>query len=144
MSAVAFEAMSPFGIMWGYLVLLLLPVLLMASVVLAVVRRRQITSPTLLLLLGAASAAGIWTFFTVGQSVSVPFAGDPQGSECVNNAWGQNPDFSVDWGSDCGRALAQHLFISSAPSLLMLTLVVAGIARAVRVRRGRLDTASAG
>jgi hypothetical protein len=135
MSAMAYEAMSPFGITWAYLGLLLLPVLLTASLVLAVVRRKEVTSPRLLLLIGAAVAAGLWTFFTVGQSVRVPITGDPQGAECVNNAFGENPNLSVDWGSDCGRAFERHLLISGTPSLLMLAFVVIAASQGVRQKR---------
>ena len=135
MSAMAYEAMSPFGITWASFGLLLLPVLLIASLMLAVVRRREVTSPRLWLLIVAAVSAGLWTFFTVGQSVRVPITDDPQGAECVNNAFGENPDLSVNRGSDCGQALKRHLLISGTPSLLMLALVIAATAQGVRVQR---------
>jgi hypothetical protein len=144
MSAMAYEAMSPLGITWGYLGLLLLPILLVASLVLAVVRRKEVTSPRLLLLIVAAVTAGLWTFFTVGQSVSVPITDDPQGAECVNNGWGDNPDLSVDWGSACGQALERHLLISGTPSLLMLVVVVAATTRGVRLKRRHSEPAPVG
>jgi hypothetical protein len=131
----AYEAMSPFGITWATLGLLLLMILLIASLVLALVRRKEVTSPRLWLLIVGAVAAGLWTFFTVGQSVTVPITDDPQGAECVLDPWGQNPDRSVDWGSDCGRALERHLLISGTPSLLMLVVVIAATAQGVRLKR---------
>ncbi|MFT3871158.1 MAG: hypothetical protein QM714_00715 [Nocardioides sp.] len=131
----AFDAMSPFGVTWAYLVMLMLMALLVVSLVLVVVRRTELTSPWLLLLIAAAIGAGLWTFFTVGQSVTVPIAQDPEGAVCLIDAWGDNPDLSVDWGSDCGRALRRHLLISSAPSLVMLAVVIAVTAQGVRMKR---------
>jgi hypothetical protein len=135
MHGMAYDAMSPFGISWGYLALLLLPVLLAAAVALVAVRRRD-TTPHLWLLLLAATAAGAWTFFTVGASVMVPSTQDPQGSECVVNPFGDNPDRVVSWESDCGKALARHMVISAGPTLAMLAVTLAATAQGLRRRDG--------
>lgn len=135
MAVMAYDAMSPFGISWGYLALLLLLLLLAAMVALAVVRRRDAT-PRLLLLLLAAAVAGSWTFFTVGASVIVPIPQDPQGAECLVDPIGDNPGRVVSWHSDCGQALAKHMAISAGPTLVMLGATITAIAHGVRRRHG--------
>ena len=130
--------MSPFGISWGYLAMLLLPLLLIVTVVLAVVRRRGLRSPQMGLLIVAAVAAGLWTFFTVGAPVMVPIPEDPQGAECLVNPFGDNPDQSVYWDSDCGRALARRLIVSGGPSLVMLGATIAATVQGIRLNRRAL------
>ena len=126
------DAMSPFGISWGYLALLMLPALLVASLALAVVRRRDVAAPGLWLLIAAAIAAGLWTVFTVGGPV---MADNPRGLECLMNPIGENPDLSVNWDGDCGRALERHLVVSGGPSLLMLGVMAGATVQGLRSNR---------
>ena len=136
--AVAYEAMSPFGITWGHLGLLMLPVLIIVAAVLAVVRRRDLTR-RVRVVPSATLAAGLWAFFTVGAPVAVPASGYPEGATCLNNAFGDTEALAVSWDSQCGRALARHLVLSGAPSLLMLGVAVWTAGRGVR-RRGLRTT----
>lgn len=133
MRGMAYEAMSPLGISWGYLALLLLPILLAALTTLVVVRRGGTAQRTWLLVL-VAVAAGTWTFFTIGAAVRVPIPQDPEGAECVVNPFGDNPDGVVPWDSVCGRALSRHLMVSTGPTLVMLGVTISGTALALRRR----------
>lgn len=118
--------------------LLLVAGLVIVAALFAVVRRREIRSPRVWLLVAAAVTVGTWTFLTIGATVTVPDPrGDPRGTECVVNPFGDNPDRAVRWSGDCGQALARHLLASGGPSLLMLTISVASTTRALRQSRSR-------
>ena len=132
----AFDAMSPLGLPWGWLALLVLPLLLAAATTLVVIRRRDVR-PRLVLLLVATVAAAVWMLLTVGGSVMVPIPEDPQGADCLVNPFGDNPSREVSWESDCGRALAQHLAVSAGPSLFMLGAIVIVAVRSVRAGKAR-------
>lgn len=66
-----------------------------------------------------------------------PRSQDPQGSQCLVDAFGDNPDRTVSWTSDCGQALARHLLASAEPALLLLGVTVAATARGLRRSRSR-------
>jgi hypothetical protein len=87
--------MSPLGISWGYLALLLVPALVIVAALFVVVRRREIRSPRVWFLVASAVTAGMWTFFTIGAPVMVSIPQDPQGSECLVDAFGDKS------GKDC-------------------------------------------
>jgi hypothetical protein len=130
----AFDAVSPLGVSWGYLVLALLPLLVVAAVALLIVRAWDV-SPLVGVLLVATLMAGLWTLLTIGDAVLVPIAQDEDGAECLVNAFGGNADQGVSWGSPCGRGLAGHLVLSAGPTLLMLGITSAATAQGWRRRR---------
>ena len=134
MNGMAFDAPSPLGISWGYLALLLLP-LLLATTLATVLIRHRFARRRLWLLLLAAGAAGVWTFLTIGASVVVPIPQDPQGAECAMKV-GDNPGGVVPWESDCGKALARHLVISTGPTLVMFGVTIGALAHGLRRRDG--------
>lgn len=129
------DAPGPLGLSWAGFVLLGVPLLLVLSGASAVVRRSEITSPRLVVVLVAAVAAGMWTLFTAAAPVRVPVAGYPEGSMCIDAGYAP-----VDWSSDCGRAFAQHLVVSGAPTLVMLA-VTTGVASSGFRRRRRTSAA---
>lgn len=129
MMCMAYDAMSPLGLSWGYLALLLLPVLLFLVAALAWFRRSNLHH-RLWLLLFAALLAGLWTLLRVGSAVKVYDPHDPDGSQCLVDPVGRNPDRVVSWGTDCGHALATHLVLSVGPTLIMIGVLIATLGRA--------------
>ena len=118
---------SPFwGLSWAYVGYTVgLAVLVLALTLLVVMGWRDSGWASRLLVL-ATLACGIWSAFWVATSVHVPNPEDPDGAECLMDPFGDNPDHTIDWDSDCGRALERHLWVSIGPAV-----VAAGVSSVV-------------
>jgi hypothetical protein len=135
---VAFDAHSPFGIMWGHVGLVVVAILLSSVLLLVLAHRGRVLTVHRGLLVGFALGAVAWTFFTLGAPVMVPSDADPQGAECLVNPIGDNPDYVVPWDTECGRALGRHLASSIGPSIAMVAGTLGATFFAVVRRRNSL------